>query len=177
MVPIHLFISPLIHSTNIIEHLDHVRRFSGDQDRHIPGSLWTYNLVGVTDIQQALTVNNGGHTKSLHQATRLIFWLMVLKRGKWWGYYGVLQCWEGGKLLASGNQDTRSLDVLYCNPQPHNAENCPTPFMIFKSSLGNHKGEKSIYDCSSLNSNSVFEIYMKYVLLRLRIYWIFKECI
>lgn len=156
MVPMHLFISPLIHSTNIIERLDHVRLFSGDQDRHIPGSLWTYNLVGVTDIQQALTVNYGGHTKNLHQAPRLIFWLMVLKRGKWWGYYGALQCWEGGKLLASGNQDARSLDVLYYNPQPHNAENCPTPFMIFESSLDNHKGEKSICDCSSLNSNSVF---------------------
>ena len=68
----------------------------------------------------------------------------------------MLQCWEEGKLLDSGNQDARSLDVLYCNPQPHNAENFPTPFMIFESSLDNHNSEKSICDCSSLNSNSVF---------------------
>lgn len=97
MAPIHLFISPLIHSTNIIEHLDHVRRYSGDQDRNIPGSLRTHNLVGVTDIQQALTVNYGGHTKNLHQAPRLIFWLMVLKRGSLESGENIMGCYNAGK--------------------------------------------------------------------------------
>lgn len=57
---IHSFISSLIHSMDLIEYLVHDRSYSGDQDRHGPGSLSTYNFLGATDVEQVFRVNYGG---------------------------------------------------------------------------------------------------------------------